>query len=243
MAGCKERDGSGSAKEIVDDVSWFKLRTFQDLEIEFFCLSGIGLEKRVGGDSIGVGIQPVGNIARSIEDKFLFAEGHGVFGRGDIVHEGREFFAEGFLEFDTQFFHQIRVMRGGDEVDHKLASLATITHDEVSQFAGMGAGGIDGEFVFVFETEGADGVERNVHLFGGKVAVVDIDGLGIATRCMEAEGEVERLFVVAGLDLHFIGGEVAQVGKGEVHFIAVAVEIFRGNAGGAFESLKSANVF
>ena len=94
----------------------------------------------------------------------------------------------------------------------------------------------------MLKAEFADRIERGVHFRSGNSAVVDVDGLGVATGGMEAEGKIEWLIMVFGFDVHFIGREIAQVGERKIHLIAITVK-FRGReAVTAFNVFESAEV-
>jgi len=127
-----------------------------------------------------------------VHDELFFTKGDGIFGGGGAVDKGGEGVSERMVQMGGEGLHEGWLVRGGDEVYHKFVGVSGIADDEVTEFAGVGVGGVDGEFISVLESEFTGEVEYLIHFGGGEVAVIDINRFRKSSGGVEAEGEVDR---------------------------------------------------
>ena len=127
-----------------------------------------------------------------MHDELFFTKGDGIFSGGGAVDKGCEGVSERMVQMGGEGLHEGWLVRGGDEVYHEFVGVSGMADDEVTEFAGVGVGGVDGEFISVLESEFTGEVEYLIHFGGGEVAVIDINRFRKSSGGVEAEGEVDR---------------------------------------------------
>jgi len=113
-----------------------------------------------------------------------------------------------------------------------------VAEHKVTQVAFVRLGGVGLETAF--DGEVTQDVQHPVHTLLGEVAGVEVEHLLEVARRVEAEGEGFRLGKLITVDLRL--EQVAHVGAGELHLVAVVQRVWRGKHRTDVGTLKTADV-